>query len=146
MAGHPFLNSRKKILWIEDEPQYRAEVAIYLESTGRLEVISRENAIRAVEALRDNPRIDLILSDHKMVPRGGELVRAAIQFGIPLVVLTGSFKEAVGVLQSYTMKIPILRKPFALSRLLEVIEHHLFGHSTSNSPVLSAWWNEEDSD
>lgn len=146
MAGHPFLNSQKKILWVEENPAYRAEVVAFLEGTGRFEVIARENRFLALEALRENPRVDLILCDHLMVARGSELARTAIKFGIPIIILTGNFEEAVRALRTYAMKIPVLKKPFELPRLLELIDHYLLGRPLSSSPVLSAWWTEDEKD
>jgi len=144
MAGHPFLNSVRKILWVDEDPKYRAEITVYLENTGRFEVTARENAFRAVEALRENPRIDLILSDHRMVERGSELARAALRIGIPIVIVTGNFADAVRALRVYAMKIPVLKKPFAPGKLVELIDHYLYGRPLSGAPVLSAWWEDDE--
>lgn len=144
MAGHPFLSNVRKILWVDEDPKYRAEITVYLEKTGRFEVISRANAFRAVEALRENPRIDLILTDHRMVERGSELARAALRIGIPVVIVTGNFADAVRALRIYAMKIPVLKKPFAPAKLVELIDHYLHGRPLSGAPVLSAWWEEEE--
>jgi CheY-like chemotaxis protein len=143
MAGHPFLDSKKKILWVEEDPKYRSDIAVFLEQKGRYEVIARENGFTALEYLRENPRVDLILSDHRMVARGSELARAAIKYGIPIIILTGNFEEAVAALRVYAMKIPVLKKPISPSKLLELLEHYLNGKPLTESPVLSAWWDEQ---
>lgn len=145
MAGHPFLDTVKKILWVEDDPKFRAEMTTFLERSGRFEIIARENGFTALEYLIGNPRVDLILSDHRMVARGSELARAAVKFGIPIIIVTGNFEEAVRALRVYAMKIPVLKKPFPPEKLLELIEHYLHGRPLSGSPVLSAWWEDDDS-
>ena len=142
MSGHPFTSAVKKILWVEADPKFRVELATFLRNTGRLEVSACESGFRALEALRENPRVDLILSDHRMVARGSELAQAAITYGIPIIILTGNFEEAVRALRVYAMKIPVLKKPFSPTKLLELIDHYLHGRPLSGSPVLSAWWDE----
>lgn len=142
MMPHPFQNSAKKILLVEDDLELLTELQDFLMSTNRFDVIARENGIDAMETLKKEPRIDLIVSDYLMVGKGSDLARAAIGHGIPVIIITGNYEEAVKALKGYSLKVPVLKKPFNPYKLVELMDHYLSGKAISGAPVLAAWWDD----
>ena len=142
MTGHPFQNQTKRILLVEDDLELLTELQDFLFETGRFDVVARENGIDALEVLKKNPRIDLIVSDYLMVGKGSDLARAAVEIGIPVIIITGNYEEAVKALRGYSLKVPVLKKPFNSHKLVEMLDHYLFGKPLNGSPVISAWWDD----
>src|SRR5690606_38937298 len=130
--GHPFANSVKKILLVEDDLELLTELQDFLTHTAKFDVIARENGIDALETLKKNPRIDIIVSDYLMVGKGSDLAKEAVGLGIPVVIITGNYEEAVKALKLYSLKVPVLKKPFNPYRLAELIDHYLSGKPISN--------------
>lgn len=142
MPAHPFQNSAKKILLVEDDLELLTELQDFLSSNGRFDVIARENGVEALETLKKNPRIDLIVSDYLMVGKGSDLAKEAVSLGVPVIIITGNYEEAVKALKLYSLKVPVLKKPFNPFKLMELIEHYLDGKPTNGTPVLAAWWDD----
>lgn len=140
--AHPFQDSVKKVLLVEDDLELLTELQDFLMSHGQFDVIARENGIEALETLKKNPRIDIIVSDYLMVGKGSDLAKAAVEMGVPVIIITGNYDEAVKALKLYSLKVPVLKKPFNPFKLAELIDHYLSGKPVSNSPVLAAWWND----
>ena len=92
--------------------------------------------------LTEDPRIDVIVSDYLMVGKGSDLARAAISHGIPTIMITGNYEEAVKALKSYSLKVPILKKPFNPFKLVELIQHYTEGKPIGSLPFLSVWWDD----
>lgn len=142
MTNHPFQNDLKQILLVEDDMELLTELQDFLMSTGKFDVVARENGIDALEVLKKNPRIDMIVSDYLMVGKGSDLAREAVKIGIPVIIITGNFEEAVKALRLYSLKVPVLKKPFNPYKLVELIDHYLRGGPITSSPVMAAWWDE----
>ncbi len=142
MSPHPFQSQLKQVLLVEDDLELLTELQDFLFSTGKFDVIARENGIDALEVLRKYPRIDMIVSDYLMVGKGSDLARQAVKTGIPVIIITGNFEEAVKALRGYSLKVPVVKKPFDPYKLVELMDHYLGGQPLKNSPVMAAWWEE----
>src|ERR1700755_1471621 len=110
--------SKRQILIAEDELMLRVIAVEMLEDAG-FEVFQAADGEDALAVLRDNPGIQLLISDIKM-PRmdGYALVRAglALRPGLKTLLMTGYAEDPPpGLLGSG--QVEILRKPFDLDRL-----------------------------
>jgi CheY-like chemotaxis protein len=110
--------TRPPILLAEDEAMLRVIAVEMLEDAG-FQVFEAGDGVEALELLKANPQIVLLVSDVKM-PRmdGYALVEAGIAFNPELKVLlmTGYAQEPpMGVLKA--REIQILHKPFNLEKL-----------------------------
>ncbi|MBS1961875.1 MAG: hypothetical protein JST04_06650 [Bdellovibrionales bacterium] len=142
-SGHPFIDPVKTLLWIEPDEKFRAHVKTHLEQTGRFRLLANGDEATAHATLRANPRIDLILSDHRAILGNEAIASTALRMGIPIIIVTDTFSEAVRALRYYAMKIPVVKKPIAVEKILALIDHILNGRPLPASPVLAAWWGEE---
>lgn len=142
-TGHPFIDPVKTLLWVEPEEKFRTQVTRFLEQTGRFRLIAHADEASAHAALKANPRIDLILSDHRAVVGSGTIASTALRMSIPIIIVTSTFSEAVRALRHYAMKIPVVKKPIAAGKLLALIDHILNDRPLPASPVLAAWWGDE---
>lgn len=112
------MNPRPPILVAEDEAMLRVIAVEMLEDAG-FEVFEAGDGVEALELLKANPQIVLLVSDIKM-PRmdGYALVEAGIALKPELKVLlmTGYAQEPPpGVLRA--REVQILHKPFNLEKL-----------------------------
>lgn len=139
---HPFSSSIKRILLVEDDTELLDELNDFLTSTGKYEVTTKQNGLLALDYLSENPRVDAIVSDYLMIGKGSDLAKAAMTYGIPTIIITGNFEEAVKALKSYSLKIPVLKKPFDPFKLVQLIEYYTEGKPASGTPVLAAWWDD----
>jgi CheY-like chemotaxis protein len=109
---------RTPILVAEDEAMLRLIAVEMLQDAG-FEVFEAADGAEALDVLRANPSIELLVSDVKM-PRmdGYALVEAGLAFRPELKVLlmTGYSQEPPAFIQKI-QDIQILRKPFNLERL-----------------------------
>jgi CheY-like chemotaxis protein len=110
--------TRPPILLAEDEAMLRVIAVEMLEDAG-FQVFEAGDGVEALELLKANPQIGLLVSDIKM-PRmdGYALVEAGIAFKPELKVLlmTGYAQEPPpGVMKA--REIQILHKPFNLEKL-----------------------------
>jgi CheY-like chemotaxis protein len=109
---------RTPILLAEDEPMLRIIAVEMLEDAG-FEVFEAGDGIEALELLKANPQISLLVSDIKM-PRmdGYALVEAGLQFKpcLKVLLMTGYAQEPPPLLLR-TAGVQILHKPFDLERL-----------------------------
>ncbi len=127
---------------MEDDLDLLTGLQDLLFNTERYDIVAREDGFSAIEVLKKNPRVDLILSDYMMVGKGSDLARAAVEFGIPVIIITGNYEEAVQALKSYSLKVPVIKKPFDPPKLIELLDHYLFGKPLGGSPIISAWWDD----
>lgn len=139
---HPFSSPIKRVLLVEDDRELLEELTDFLKSVEKYEVVPMPNGLEALDYLAKNPRVDIIVSDYLMIGKGSDLARAAISHGIPTVIITGNYEEAVKALKSYSLKIPVLKKPFSPFKLVELIEYYTEGKPASGTPVLAAWWDD----
>ena len=112
------MSDRTPILVAEDEAMLRLITVEVLQDAG-FEVFEAADGAEALDVLKANPMIELLVSDIKM-PRmdGYALVEAGLAFRPELKVLlmTGYSQEPPPAIQRIR-DIQILRKPFNLERL-----------------------------
>jgi len=112
------MSDRTPILVVEDEAMLRLITVEVLQDAG-FEVFEAADGAEALDVLKANPAIELLVSDIKM-PRmdGYALVEAGLAFRPELKVLlmTGYSQEPPPAIQRIR-DIQILRKPFNLERL-----------------------------
>jgi len=106
------------ILLAEDEPMLRMIAADTLRDSG-YEVVEAIDGAAALEILKSEARVDLLISDVKM-PRmtGYELVEAglALRPGLRVLFMTG-YAQAPMPPVIASANIPVLHKPFDLDEL-----------------------------
>jgi two-component system, chemotaxis family, response regulator PixH len=113
----------KVILVIDDNPDIREILKIALETLGYTTYCA-EDGQEGIDLLFKIERPDLIICDWMMPKMGGEeflaLLRKHPQFKkIPVVVCTGSFKDASALPAPVS---GFLSKPFSMLNLIEVIK------------------------
>ncbi|MFO1500614.1 MAG: response regulator [Verrucomicrobiota bacterium] len=108
----------KRILVVDDEAMIRRSFQLVLRHLGH-EVAAAESGTEALGKVRDES-FDLVFLDFEMTGmRGDQLAREIklIKPNLPIVLTTGSAPATVGPEFS-----GVLRKPFAVHELKEVIE------------------------
>ena len=112
------MSDRTPILVAEDEAMLRLIAVEVLQDAG-FEVFEAADGAEALNLLKANPAIELLVSDIKM-PRmdGYALVEAGLAFRpeLKVVLMTGYSQEPPPAIQRIR-DIQILRKPFNLERL-----------------------------
>ena len=111
------MSNKTPILIAEDEAMLRV-IAVELLQDAGFEVFEAGDGVEALELLKANPQITLLVSDIKM-PRmdGYALVEAglALKPDLKVLLMTGYAQNPPPQLKM--RDIPILRKPFNLERL-----------------------------
>jgi CheY-like chemotaxis protein len=114
--------SRIPILLAEDEAMLRIIAVEMLDDAG-FQVFEAADGVEALELLRANPQIALLVSDIKM-PRmdGYALVEAGIQFkpDLKVLLMTGYSQDPPAHLLK-AAAVQILHKPFSLERLCALV-------------------------
>jgi len=112
------MSDKTPILVAEDEAMLRLITVEVLQDAG-FEVFEAADGAEALDVLKANPMIELLVSDIKM-PRmdGYALVEAGLAFRpeLKVVLMTGYSQEPPPAIQRIR-DIQILRKPFNLERL-----------------------------
>jgi CheY-like chemotaxis protein len=130
----PGLNPQPKpsVLVVEDETMLLMVMAETLRDAG-YEVWEAENGEAALTILRNNPAMDVLISDMRMPGMNGYQVaeRAqALRPDIKVLMMTGYAHDATPVKQA---SLPVLYKPFDFNQLPGVVQELLgsgrhFGH------------------
>jgi len=113
-----------RILVVEDAPDVRETLNEMLQ-LGGYSVESVDSGLTALERLKQEPCVDLVLSDVVMPSMGGfELAERMAELGIdvPLCLVSG-YAAQYGA-DSKTRAIPRITKPFSLSDLLSFVAQH----------------------
>ncbi|MEX2531789.1 MAG: PAS domain S-box protein [Gemmatimonadota bacterium] len=118
-----------RILAVDDEPSIRQFLGRLLTREGHQVVLAADgaDALRAVEAAEE--AFDLILSDLRMPGMGGEQFFMALREQAPeyegrIVFMTGDITaREVGRIMGET-RAPMVRKPFDISEILELVRSH----------------------
>jgi len=122
----------RTILVVEDDPRVLRSTMAALTALGHVG-IDCDHPAKAAAVLADRPDVALILSDVLMPDMSGpEMIEAlgAAVTGLPVIFVTG-FAGDKGI-AAQTAGFPILRKPFTVSQLAEVIGDALAtGRATS---------------
>lgn len=109
----------KKILIADDEPDIRDVLSILLESNG-YEVLQAENGRKAVELLKSNTEVDLVILDVMMPELDGiEALKEIREFSkVPALFLTAKSGESDKADAYYNGADDYLPKPFSQGELL----------------------------
>jgi two-component system, OmpR family, response regulator len=127
------MNSRKRILVVDDEVIITRTLRVFLEGTGSYEVRTENSSTKALQAAREF-KPDLILLDIVMPDVEGGEVAAQIQgdrdlTGTPIVFLTSlvqkrEVRQSGGEIGGF----PFIAKPIDPKVVLAVIESHIETH------------------
>ncbi len=115
------------ILVVDDEARVRSVAVDLLRHEG-YEVVEAENGGTALEALKANPDIELMLTDI-MMPTGSGISlgqRAAAAFPGLRVVYVSAYDESLGFRRSQ-LNGALLPKPYRARELLDTVERALAG-------------------
>lgn len=119
---------RRTILVVEDDPMVRSLTARMLHRLGYRTVLAAD-ARAALELLRDVPSISLVISD--VVLQGGmdgvALADActALQPGLPVALVSGYPKEALGRNARDPRRFALLSKPYSTDQLASFVAQQL---------------------
>ena len=118
------LNSKKKILIVEDEPSMREMLNVFLEENG-FEVIKSSNGVEGLDlAQKESP--DIIILDIVMPGMSGYMVAKHIKSdpklrNTPIVLLTATANVAGNIMLEMPTEYRV-RKPFNPDELLELLQ------------------------
>ena len=125
---HPGLPNNATILVVDDEDIVRALVARALREAG-YRVVQAQHGAAALAVLESGREtIHLVITDLVMPGVGGrEVARwtAAHLSGLPVLFISGYPRTYLEAHDLYDAGIPLLRKPFLPSRLLEAVQELL---------------------
>ncbi|MCV9919686.1 response regulator [Pseudomonas sp. BT-42-2] len=116
------------VLVVDDNPLNSEALALYLKTKG-IECDIADGAQAALNKLRCEPRIGLMITDLRMEPKDGlELIRQireSERAALSIIVVSGDtdVKEAVDVM--HLGVVDFLLKPVDLARLLELVRKEL---------------------
>jgi two-component system CheB/CheR fusion protein len=130
------------ILVVEDDPEVREALQLFLQDDGHLTVITRDG-LSALELLaRGTIRPDIIIADYNL-PNGldglqlGLRLRKTVGVSIPMVILTGDI-SAETMLRVTQHNFIHLTKPVNLDELTRVIQMLLPAADADRSPLRPA--------
>jgi signal transduction histidine kinase len=108
-----------RVLVVDDDPFVGESTAAMIEDLGHM-AINVESAAGALEAMRSEPSIDIVITDYAMPGKNGAELAADIRQSrpdLPVVISTG-YADAPW----YALDLPRLDKPFQQDDLAAVIE------------------------
>ena len=120
--------STQQVLIVDDNAVNREALCLYLKSKG-LDCIGADGAQAALNLLRREPRIGVMITDLRMVPKDGiELIRQireSERAALSIIVVSGDtdVKEAVNVM--HLGVVDFLLKPVDLGKLLGLVKKEL---------------------
>jgi CheY-like chemotaxis protein len=140
-SGLPNTGSRATILVVDDEDIVRALVARALREAGYRVVQAHHGAAALAVLESGRETIHLVITDLVMPGLGGrEVARWATAHlpGLPVLFISGYPRTYLEAHDLYDAGIPLLRKPFLPSRLLEAVQELLpdtprFDHAAENA-------------
>jgi CheY-like chemotaxis protein len=110
------------ILVVDDDQTVREFIADYLEQSG-YSVVKAEDGLRALQYLKENGEISLLLSDLCMpLMNGVELARASHQLRprLPIILVSG-YHESMDLSQIKPFVHAVISKPFDLDMIVETV-------------------------
>ena len=123
--SEPPTNWQRTILVVDDEDIVRALVARSLRDSG-YRVLQASHGAAAIGLLeRGGQDVDLVICDLVMPLVGGREVSDWMKEhcpGLPLLFISGYPRAHLEVNRLYDPSVPMLRKPFLPSRLIEAVE------------------------
>lgn len=114
------MDAKQTVLIVDDEPSIREVMATLLEDEGYAVACARDGA--EALAVVDGDGIDLVISDVVMPRLDGHTLARKLQMRpqrVPVVLMSANRTE------SGVPGIPLVRKPFDLERLLDVVDEAL---------------------
>ncbi len=110
-----------RILVVDDEPAMLKLIATYLRRHTQYEVLTTSLPKQALDIVRDNPGIDVIISDIEMpVMKGPELLQEVIRISPDIkCILISGYSVCP---ESTHPNIQLIRKPFGVNELLSAIK------------------------
>lgn len=120
-SGWCLITTNNTILVVDDNPTSLALVSFLLRRDGKYEVLSTPDPSRALEIVRTNPSLDIVVSDVEMpVLRGPQLVQEIKQtapaVGCVLMSATTDCAEQL------PPNVPLLSKPINAAELFAAVE------------------------
>ncbi|ADY57569.1 response regulator receiver protein [Syntrophobotulus glycolicus DSM 8271] len=118
-----------RILIVDDNDGIINILKVFLTANGH-EVMSAPNALAAISRLHHNPIPDFILTDYSMpLMNGCEFVGKVFEDQryrhIPIVIMTGSIVDLIEFPKSENFCC-LIKKPFILEKILNIINRHLY--------------------
>lgn len=114
------MDAKPTVLIVDDEPSIREVVATLLEDEGYAVACARDGA--EALAVVDDDGIDLVISDVVMPKLDGHALARKLQTRprrVPVVLMSANRAESI------VPGVPLLRKPFDVERLLDVVDETL---------------------
>jgi signal transduction histidine kinase/ActR/RegA family two-component response regulator len=109
-----------RVLLVEDDPMVAASTIGMLEDLGHT-IVEASSAQRALEVLRSDDAIDLVITDHAMPGTSGTQLAAMLKRewpGLPVGLISG-YTDLAEKLQS---DLPRLAKPYRQDQLVKLVE------------------------
>lgn len=129
----------RRILLVDDDPLLRDTLAEQLSQQGDFTVEAAGTAREAIETVRAEPHIDLVLLDIGLPDMDGRKTCAAMReggFKSPIIMLTGAAEEADQVMGLESGANDYVTKPFKFAVLLARVRAHLRSHEQSEDAVF----------
>jgi two-component system cell cycle sensor histidine kinase/response regulator CckA len=130
-SADPRANRPLTVLVVDDEDVVRELVARALEEA-EYRVLQASHGIAAIGLLeREANAVDLVISDLMMPMLSGKEVAEWMRQhtpAVPLLFISGYPRAYLEAHNLFDPTVPMLRKPFLPSRLLEVVEEQLASH------------------
>jgi len=133
------MQSGKKILIVDDDPELRASLSEQLRLHEEFEVVEADTGGGALEVAK-NDHYDAILLDVGLPDMDGrEVCRLMRRNGVkvPIVMLTGADSEADTILGLHAGANDYVTKPFRLGVLLARLRAHMRQHEQSEDAVFT---------
>jgi len=128
-ATAPFHGGNETILVVEDEEAIRRSAQRALQQLGYTVIVAADGA-EALEALRANPTVDLVISDSIMPRMGGvefyERLRAE-GMTVPFLLASGYTPQEATAGGTRRPEVPFLPKPWSLTDLATAVRATLDG-------------------
>jgi CheY-like chemotaxis protein len=119
------MTAKKRILVVEDDPQFGRVVVRILEVAGYKAVLAIDFTT-AIEIIESREQLHLLLADIQMpagTPNGVTIARMAglRRRRLPIIYMTGSHRiaQTAGAIEPNT---PVLSKPFSAEELLDAVK------------------------
>ena len=130
-ATHDLPRGTETVLVLEDQSQVRRLAKRSLEGLG-YRVLDAENAVAAMEILREEAAVDLLFSDIVLpgAMDGRELASRAVEDrpGLKVLLTTGFAKESAGDPSAESSDFPLLKKPYSKEHLADMVRNVLDTH------------------
>ena len=121
----PQLTNSKVVLVVEDEPIIRFDTACTLEAAG-FKVVEAEDASEALEQIRHNPDIGLVITDINMPgPMNGLALAAHVRELRPRIRVVIASGQGMLVKEVAALGLPFLHKPVHTAELMQTAMREL---------------------